>query len=434
MSNQNNNIPEGFKMTELGPLPKEWRWVRIADIATTVKGRKPKELTQVFEKDCLPYLTAEYFRTFAPSQFVRLQECDSSIVVNDDDIAFIWDGSNAGDVFCGLKGVLASTMVKIIPRSEVIRKAFLYFFLKIQFDLFNSMTTGSTIPHVNKEPFQNLPIPLPPLAEQEAIAQVLSRIQKAIETQDKVIAAARELKKSLMRYLFTYGPVPVAEAEKVPLKETEIGPVPEHSEVVRLGEKCAIKGGKRLPKGHAFADEPTAHPYIRIVDFKNGSVDLSNLKFLTDEDFRAISRHTITCDDIYISIAGTIGLVGTIPNELDGANLTENAARLVINQKNGLNKDFLKYALSTESQQQQISQLTSKTSQPKLALARIQQIVIPLPTICDQQEIARILTAVDTKIEAEERRKAAVQTLFKTMLHLLMTGKVRVKDLEAQIA
>ena len=63
MNTENNNIPEGFKMTELGLLPKEWEVARMTDIAHTVKGRKPIDLVQIFEKGFLPYLTAEYFRT-----------------------------------------------------------------------------------------------------------------------------------------------------------------------------------------------------------------------------------------------------------------------------------------------------------------------------------------------------------------------------------
>jgi type I restriction enzyme S subunit len=55
---------------------------------------------------------------------------------------------------------------------------------------------------------------------------------------------------------------------------------------------------------------------------------------------------------------------------------------------------------------------------------------IPLPPLPIQQKIAQILKAVDEKIEAEEKKKDALQTFFKTMLHYLMTGKIRVKTLD----
>jgi restriction endonuclease S subunit len=76
---------------------------------------------------------------------------------------------------------------------------------------------------------------------------VLATIQRAIEAQDKVIAAARELKRSLMKHLFTYGPIPISEASRVPVKETDIGPVPENWEIVPLGELATLQRGKALP-------------------------------------------------------------------------------------------------------------------------------------------------------------------------------------------
>jgi type I restriction enzyme, S subunit len=75
-----------------------------------------------------------------------------------------------------------------------------------------------------------------------------------VEAQDKIITAARELKKSPMRHLFIYGPVPLDQADQVPLKETEIGPVPEHWEVVQLGEVARIRYGLGQP--HACKPSP----------------------------------------------------------------------------------------------------------------------------------------------------------------------------------
>ena len=89
-----------------------------------------------------------------------------------------------------------------------------------------------------------------------------------------------------------------------------------------------VKGGKRLPKGKKLLDEPTDHPYIRVTDFENASVNTQSLKYLDDETYDAIKNYTISDKDLYISIAGTIGLVGTIPKNLSGANLTENAAKI----------------------------------------------------------------------------------------------------------
>ena len=98
-----------------------------------------------------------------------------------------------------------------------------------------------------------------------------------------------------------------------------------------MGEVCDIKGGKRLPKGYKLQSDITNHPYITVSDFNDdGSIDENGLRYISDEVFQQISRYTISSCDVYVSIAGTIGKTGIIPTCLDGANLTENACKLVI--------------------------------------------------------------------------------------------------------
>jgi type I restriction enzyme S subunit len=77
---------------------------------------------------------------------------------------------------------------------------------------------------------------------------------------------------------------------------------------------------------------------------------------------------------------------------------------------------------------------TRGVSQSNINATKLRGFRIPLPPPVEQQKIALVLSSVDKKIEAEQKRKTALQTLFKAMLHLLMTGKIRVKDLEAKLA
>ena len=124
---------------DLGPLPEDWRVVRLEEVVSYQKGRKPRNLVEASRGD-LPYLTAEYFRTGKANQFVPAEGLSKNVVCEQSDIVLIWDGSNAGDVFTGLRGVLASTMVKIAPTTQQLDRALLYFFLKTQFGPLNSTT------------------------------------------------------------------------------------------------------------------------------------------------------------------------------------------------------------------------------------------------------------------------------------------------------
>ena len=136
-----------------------------------------------------------------------------------------------------------------------------------------------------------------------------------------------------------------------------------------------VKGGKRLPKGASFSEEITNHAYIRVTDMKNHSVNVSNLRYISDEIFSAIKNYTIAKDDLYVTIAGTIGVVGEIPDKLDGMNLTENAVKIT---NIAINKSFLCIILQTDFVQQQFQDKTHQVAMPKLALERILSTLIPI--------------------------------------------------------
>lgn len=260
----------------------------------------------------------------------------------------------------------------------------------------------------------------PPLPEQKSIARVLTTVQEAIAGQEELIAKLKELKRSMMQHLFTYG----TKGER--MKMTEIGKLPESWDVVKLGELCDVKGGKRLPKGDKLVSNHTGLPYIRVTDLSDNSVDLSNIQYLTPETQRSISKYTISINDIYISIAGSIGFVGIVPNELDGANLTENAAKLCL-KVSRVQHRYLMYWLISDQVQKDIKLQTVKNAQPKLSLARIQNIPCVIPSDDEQTQISEMIDAVRLKISLAENKLSAYQNLFKTLLHELMSGEKRIK-------
>lgn len=173
-----------------------------------------------------------------------------------------------------------------------------------------------------------------------------------------------------------------------------------------------------MPAGTALTRQNSRHPYLRIVDFKDGGIDKSNLQFVPDEVFPQIARYVISDRDLYISIVGTIGLVGAVPKELDGANLTENAAKICEIDEKRVHGKYLGYFLRSEAGQAAIQALTVGSTQPKLALFRIEQIEVPCPPLLEQQSIAALLAALDDRIillrETNTTLEAIAQALFKS--------------------
>lgn len=172
--------------------------------------------------------------------------------------------------------------------------------------------------------------------------------------------------------------------------------LPKNWKTKKIKQICDVRGGKRLPQNHVLVNNTTEHPYIRVADFKDFNVDIKNIMYIEESTYSLIKNYIINKEDLYISIAGTIGLVGEIPKELDKANLTENAAKLVINNEN-IDKNYLKYCLNSFQIQQIIKELTVGVGVPKLSLSRINEIEIPVPdSIEEQKEIVKVIdTALD---------------------------------------
>lgn len=444
-------VNNGFKETDIGILPFEWE---VTSIGHLEKDRKAIELQNGFpcgkwndQGVGIPHIrpfnvTESGTIDLSSLKYIEIDKDTSKYKLNLFDVVF--NNTNSEELvgktaLWEKEGffVISNHMTKIrLLDKGIIDSKFLSSLMHKKW--FDGYYQGICRRHVNQasislERLRQIKIPLPPLPEQQKIASVLSTIQEAKEKTENIIKATKELKKSMMKHLFTYGPVPIEDTEKVPLKETEIGMIPEHWDLECLGNLVDIRGGKRLPKGHSFAVDVTPFPYIRIVDFAKSSVRLSDLKYLTQMDRETIKRYIIKKEDIYISIAGTTGLVGTVPKELDGANLTENAARLILRDSKKIDKIYLVDFLASECGQNEIHKRATKSSQPKLALTRIKEIPVAIPSLPEQQQIADILSAINKKIACEESKRNSLDALFKTLLSLLMTGRLRVRDLEIPV-
>ena len=189
---------------------------------------------------------------------------------------------------------------------------------------------------------------------------------------------------------------------------------PDGWRIVTVGDVADVKGGKRLPKGAALSDRPTPHPYIRVRDLKDGSIDTSALQYVPRDVFPLIRRYTISSDDVYISIVGTIGLCGTVPAQLDGASLTENAAKITRLSKD-VDRRYLAAYLRSPIGQAVIGALTVGAVQPKLALFRVKNIALPLPPLPEQKAIAHVLGTLDDKIELNRRMNETLEAMARAI-------------------
>jgi len=186
-----------------------------------------------------------------------------------------------------------------------------------------------------------------------------------------------------------------------------------------------VKGGKRIPKGYSLQRNKNPYPYITVSDMTENSVDLTNIKYVPPEVADKISNYKITVDDIFISVAGTLGVVGRIPNELNNANLTENANKLT-NIK--CNQTFLFQYLKSNKFTSLINSTKTTNAQPKLAIYAIKGLEVCLPSNQEQQKIANFLSDVDKKISLLEEKHLLFKQYKKGVMQKVFSQDTRFKD------
>ena len=428
-------------MTELGPLPEEWEVAKLGGLADTKAGGTPSTLRSEFWDGDIPWINSGALKDRVitePTRYITKLGLENSVakLLPVNSVVIALTGATTGKV--GILKFACSTNQSVVGilSNQQFDSVFIFYTLMYSRERIIGLKSGAAQPHINKQIVDNFTISLPPLPEQRAIARMLSTIQKAIEAQDKIIAAARELKKSLMHHLFTYGSVPFPEAERVPLKETEIGLIPEHWERTELRDLTDIVYGVQAAVAN-LTDSSLGIPILTNINIRNdGTLDLSTLRYYPLPNNKRDRLLLKKSDVLFNWRSGSPLQVGkTAIFDLDG-DYTFSSFILRFRVKNdSISKQYLFRYLNFLKD---IGFFTSRRSQSSVnsvfnaSLAA--KIPVFLPPPLDQTRISTMLMAADSKIETEEKCKAALQALFKTMLHLLMRGQVRVKDLEAQVA
>jgi type I restriction enzyme S subunit len=218
--------------------------------------------------------------------------------------------------------------------------------------------------------------------------------------------------------------VPVDEVDKVPLKETEIGLVPEHWEVVRFKEIATIGNTKSsLPPQVTI-------PFIPMSFIPDDYLYITNWELRKPENLRSgvvIRNGNLLLAKITPSLEnGKQGIVQGLPGGW-GYATTE---VFPIRTSKSMMLEFLAIYLRIPKIRKILaSKMEGTTGRQRLPRSVLMHLMIPLPSLAEQHQIAYILQAVDKKLQAEKMRKQALEALFQSLLHNLMMGKIRVKDI-----
>ena len=278
---------------------------------------------------------------------------------------------------------------------------------------------------VNKDRLGALELPPFEASEQKKIAHVLSTVQRAIDAQERIIQITTELKKALMHKLFTEG------LRNEPKKQTEIGPIPASWRVQKLGDiaKTISKGSS--PKWQGFQYAESGILFIRSQNVGSGKMHWEERAFLPEEFNEKEKRSVLQSGDILINLVGaSIGRVALGTDEIGGGNCNQAVGFVRLDGSEYL-KHLIVYFLLSPWGQEQMRRQKKDIARANLSLLDVKGFDIPLPqTEGEIREVASTLVALEEKISTHEKKRDQLQDLFRTLLHELMTARVRVGKID----
>ena len=239
--------------------------------------------------------------------------------------------------------------------------------------------------NISFEDYMSVTLHLPSSTEQKHIADFLKKIDERIAAQEKLLASLKKYKRGLLRTVFS-------EKGSHSLLHDAVS----H----RIDELCDVLSGKRIPKGETFSPRPTEYRYITVSDMGEKYISSDTLQFITSHTEKQITRYKVRNGDIIISVAGTLGKLNIITPDVDGVNLTENCDRFT--NFRGINPEYLYHVLSSDLIQSQIEASKTKNGQPKLALERIRNFVVPVPHQIRQEQFVGVMNSIDKYIASQQ--------------------------------
>jgi type I restriction enzyme S subunit len=406
---------------------------KLRDIITLEKGKPPTQ-QPYFGPDAELYLTPEYLRGRGTAEPVKASA--NAVRVSDGDTIVLWDGSNAGEFFRGRKGILASTMSRI-RHGETFDVEYFFYAVKSWESYLKGQTSGSGIPHVDKEVLSNLEVFQFAKSEQIKIAEILSTVDRAIEQTKALIAKQQRIKTGLMQDLLTRGideEGNLRSEQTHEFKDSPLGRIPVEWEVERLDH---LLTEKRYGISTSLSDEPEGVPVLRMNNLVKGEVEYSDIKYSQRKDALKLNLND---GDILFNRTNSIDYVGRTGIYRHSGQRVSFASYLVrlVPDNARLCSEYLNFWLNDGTNQIRVKQFaTIGVQQANVNPTNLGTLLIALPSsIAEQERIIESLTAVRNTIHDISKSLSKLHSLKTALMQDLLTGKKHVTPLlnETEVA
>ena len=413
------------------------QWLRLGDVYEITKKPRGLDMASLPVVPFVPMDAIPQGGTYAPDYTLRQpSEIRSGTYFERGDalVAKITPSFENGKqaLVTGLPtpfGIATTEVIPLRPRKEGQDTRLLFFYLlhpDVRHHVAERMEGATGRQRIPQDVILDLPFPEFKPEEQTAISDSLEMIQRLRAVEMQSMQKAQALKRAAMQTLFTRGLRGEAQ------KETEIGPVPESWEIIRVEEHAKVISKGSSPKWQGFDYVKDGILFVRSQNVGNGVMEWQDKTFLPPAWNEQERRSVLQSGDVLVNLVGaSIGRSAVGGPEIEGANCNQ-AVCFVRLVQNEVIPGFLNGFLLTPQGQAQIHGKKKDIARANLSLQDVRNVLMPKPPINEQRETVAILDGIDCKIDLHRRKSVVAEELFKALLHKLMTGGIRVEDLDKQ--
>ena len=375
---------------------EEPKFVKLGEYVISVKGKKPKRISNVKTKECsLPYVNIKAFEKGVIDEYTDGVGC---VICEEGDFLMVWDGSRSGYIGKGIKGALGSTLVKL--HFPDIDNNYAYYFLLSKYIEINTRVKGVGIPHVDPNLLWNYELRIPSRKTQQAI---VAKIEELFSELDKGIANLKTAQQQLKTY--RQAVLKWAFEGKLTNKNVKEGELPKGWKWTTLNQVCDLKAGLFV-KANEIIDEQITSLY----PCYGGNGLRGYTKTYTHKgEYSLIGRQGALCGNVHL-VNGTF-------------HATEHA--VVVTPKEKFDTKWLFYKLIA----MKLNQYSSGVAQPGLSVNKLMPIEIIIPATLEQQlliveEIENRLSVADKMEESINQSLQQAEALRQSILKMAFEGRL----------
>ena len=412
-------------MAPVNRVPDGWREVKLVDVAQVIGGSTPSRGKAEFWEGSIPWVVPTDLTDLSGRYLTATKETITDEGFRAAGLKLIPPYS----ILLTSRATVGATVMTTVAvatnqgfQNLVVKSGidclWLFYQVSALRKTLERRAAGSTFREVSRDSVRSLPILLPPLAEQRAIAEVLDSIDETIERTEAVIAATERLRDALLHELLTRG-MPGWHTEW--REESGLGTLPASWQGVRLGEVCTPpKYGASAP---ARPFDPTLPRYVRITDLTEDG-HLSSADSCSAEPSRVAGYELEPGDLLFARSGATVGKtymyrLSDGPCVYAGYLIRFRPLREIVLP------DFLKRYAHSRFYQRWVVSVLHAGAQPNINAVEYSSLRIPLPSLLEQRSISSVLDCVDTKIECERAVRDALESHKTATSEALLAGRVR---------